>query len=158
MSECFRLTDWSAAANVLSQCWDEHAEDGASLSPPNVINEYWLGFLEKDSLAGIVRVYAVTSVLYEVHICILKEFRDKSIEYALSAYSWMLEHLPNLNKLVGNIPECNQRAIQFTKKIGMKEQGINSDSWVKNNEVYSMIQLGITRKEMEGLCLPHSQS
>jgi len=152
MSECFRLTDWCDAAYILQECWDEHASDGAVLSPPDVINEHWLGFHENGVIAGIVRVYAATSTWYECHICILKEYRHKSIEFSLSVYRWMLENLPSLKKLTGTIPECNQRAINFTKKIGMKEQGYNSDSWIKNNEVCGMVQLGITREEMEGLC------
>lgn len=152
MSTCFRLTDWAVAAETLSKCWDEHAEDGMDFNPPNVVNEYWIGFLEGGQYAGLVRAVPLTSILYEAHICILKEFRKNARDYAFMAYGWMLDNL-DINKLVVNVPECNKKTLVFCSMIGMQRQGYNSDSWVKDGEVCGMVQLGITKQRMGDLCL-----
>lgn len=137
--------------NTMEKCWQEMCEDDSQVKVPDLINEYWLGILKDGVYVGFFRIAQITSVLFDCHVCILKEHRRNVVEYAKKAYRWILEYLP-AQKLMVSIPEFNKKAIAYSKKIGFIEQGFNSDSYIRNGELCGMIQLGITRRDMEVIC------
>jgi len=134
--------------NTMKECWQEMCEDDSQIKVPDLINEYWIGILKDDVYVGFFRIAQITSVLFECHVCILQEYRRNIVEYAAKGYEWILEYLP-VQKLIVNIPEFNKNAIAYSKKIGFIEQGFNSDSYMRNGELCGMIQLGITKRDME---------
>lgn len=151
MIECHRLTDYALAMSSMKACWHEMCEDDAELKVPDLINEYWIGVYKDKGYAGCFRVAQVTSVMYECHVCILKEFRQYISDITLSFYQWVLDNI-QLEKLISNIPSCNKKAIIYALRIGFKKQGVNAYAYKREGKLHAMIQLGIRRKEMEDLC------
>lgn len=122
-------------------------EDDSQMREPDLVNECWLGILKDGEYAGFFRIAQITSVLFECHVCILKEHRGESDKYAYKAYEWILENL-EAEKLILSIPEFNKAAITYAKKIGFVNQGYNCNSYKREGKLCAMLNLGITKKEM----------
>jgi RimJ/RimL family protein N-acetyltransferase len=145
-----RLTDYQVAIATMEECWDEMCEDGATMPVPDLINEYWMSVVVDGKYAGFFRFAQITSIMYECHVCLLKGFRKHAKQIAVQTYKWLLSL--NIEKLSANIPSFNSGALRYARIMGFKKQGENSNSFKKDGVLYSMIQLGITRKDMEDLC------
>jgi len=149
--EITRLTDYSLALLIMQECWDEMAEDGAELlSVPDLVNENWVCMLVDGKYAGFFRFVEITSVMQECHICVLKPFRKYAREAGIKCYEMLLSG--GIKKLSTNIPSFNKKAIAYASSLGFIRQGENSNSYVKNGKLCSMIQMGIERRAMEELC------
>jgi RimJ/RimL family protein N-acetyltransferase len=145
-----RITNEDIVIATMQECWDEMCEDGSVMTSPDLLNEHWIGVTVNNSYAGFFRFASLTSVMAECHVCILKPFRRYIKEMAIKAYEWLLES--PIQKLSANIPSFNKGAIKYAEKMGFSRQGENTDSYMKNGKLHSMIQMGINRKDMEDLC------
>jgi len=95
-----------------------------------------------------IRLNAVT---FDCHICSLPEFKGKELVNAgKEALKWMSEHI-SCRKFVANIPSYNRKAVVFAKMCGFEREGINKNSFMKNDILYDQISLG---KEVVS-CQPH---
>jgi len=149
--EITRLTDYSVALMIMKQCWDEMAEDEAELvSVPDIVNENWVCVLVDGECAGSFRFVQITSVMQECHICMLKHFRKYAHEAGILCYKMLLSG--DIEKLSTNIPSFNKKAIAYAASMGFVRQGENTNSYMKNGKLCSMIQMGIERRAMEELC------
>jgi len=146
-----RLTDYSIALGTMRACWDSMAEDGAEITfVPDLIGENWMSVIVDNKYAGFFRFVNITSVMQECHVCILEPYRRYIRHAGIECYKILLEG--GIQKLSANIPSFNKKAISYAKKMGFTKQGENSKSYMKNKKLYSLVQMGIERKEMEELC------
>ena len=91
-------------------------------------------------------------VSYEVHTCILPQFRGEyAVEAAKLAIEWVFSKTP-CQKISTLIPVINTAAYALACRAGMKKEGINRKSFLKNGCLYDQIIMGLCR---EDLC--HSQ-
>jgi RimJ/RimL family protein N-acetyltransferase len=135
----------------MQECWEEMSEDGAELlSVPDLVNENWICMLVDSKYAGFFRFVEITSVMQECHICVLKPFREYAREAGIQCYKMLLKS--NIQKLSTNIPSFNKKAIAYAASLGFVRQGENTNSYMKNGKLCSMIQMGIERRAMEELC------
>ena len=148
MITCERLWDYQIVIQTMNAVWDEIAEDGASPYKPDLIEEIWVGLFADNEYVGMYRFNPLTSVLWEGQVFMLSELRKHSVDGGLAIQKWLVDNIPNLRKMIVHIPECFPNVIEFVKKIGLKEQGYNSDSYTKNG-VVGMYQYGITYEEMK---------
>ena len=126
-------------------------EDGAELlSVPDLVNENWICMLVDSEYAGFFRFIEITSVMQECHICVRKPFREYAREAGIQCYKMLLKS--NIQKLSTNIPSFNKKAIAYAASLGFVRQGENTNSYMKNGKLCSMIQMGIERRAMEELC------
>ena len=151
MIEAFRVTDYTLAIGPMKETWEMFAEDGAELMVPDIVNEYWIGIRDNDCYAGVIRAVQVTSVMFEFHICIRKQYRNV-VAYAKKAIEWFINNVPVAMKAVCNIPEFKRGAIKVAKKLGFKMQGFNSGAYLKNGKLHGLVNLGIDREAMEDIC------
>jgi len=151
MIEAFRVTDYTLAIGPMKETWEMFAEDGAELKIPDIVNEYWIGIRDNDQYAGVVRFAQVTAVMFECHICIRKQYRNV-VAYAKKALEWIVNNVPEAMRLVCNVPEFKRGAIKVAKELGFKMQGFNSGAYLKNGKLHGLVNLGIDRETMEGIC------
>ena len=148
MITCERLWDYSIIVQTISAVWDEISEDNAPPYQPDMTGEIWVGLFADKQYIGMYRFNPHTSVLWEGHVFMLPNHRGHSIDGGLAIQGWLVDNIPTLRKMIVNIPECFPNVIEFVKKIGLKEQGYNSDSYTKDG-VVGMYQYGITFEEMK---------
>jgi RimJ/RimL family protein N-acetyltransferase len=131
--------------------WERAAEDGVdkeSFYPGTDAFSIWLLCLEENEAIGIILVHTDTSVSVKMHPYLRKKHRQKGRAMMKAFYEWMLEST-DTNKINVTIPECEQKVINFAKKVGFKKEGLNRDSYQKNGQLYGQQNLGITRHEIE---------
>jgi len=84
----------------------------------------------------------LNKVTYDCHICSLPEFKGKElVDAGKEALKWMSEHT-SCRKFVANIPEYNRKAVMFARMCGFEREGINKNSFMKNDILYDQISLG----------------
>ena len=154
--EAFRITDYTMAIQPMRERWSDFAEDGAELRIPDIVNEYWIGILDSGKYVGFVRLAQMNSVVMDCHICIMHK-TGNPVNYALKAMEWIIDHTPNVQKLVCHVPEFKKGAIKLAKRAGFSMQGFSSDSYLKGGKLHGLVQLGINRKAMEDICHQQSQ-
>lgn len=151
MINCYRITDYQVALDLLREQWDLVSEDSSQIKVPDIVNEFWIGVSQNEECAGFFRVGAITTVCYECHVCIRKGFR-RIVDYCLHAFQWCLDHIPDLQKLICNVPAFKKGVCSLAILVGFEKQGENSAAFMKNGSLHTMIQFGITRSKMEDAC------
>ena len=139
----------------MSVLWDAVAEDNAAPYAPDIINEFWVGVFADKEYVGMFRLHQLISVLWEGHAFILPDKREHSAGSGEAFKRWIVDNVPDAQKVIANVPECFPNVIGFLKKMGFKEQGYNSHSYTKNG-IVGIYQLGMTVEEMR--CQQQQQS
>jgi RimJ/RimL family protein N-acetyltransferase len=145
---CERLTDYALAVSSLRKHWDAVSEDGGAFGVPDILNQAWVGIWEDQKYRGCVCFISITSVLYEIHLCLN---RGPIVDFVRASLRWALDNT-DFQKIVCNIPEFKRGAISTAVRCGFTHQGINTDSFRKHGALHALVQLGITRKQVEETC------
>ncbi len=145
---CRRLFDYVTVLNTMELLWSDIAEDDAPPYQPDLLNENWVGVFADEEYVGMYRLHQLNSVLWEIHVFMLPDKREHALAGGKEMMKWAVENLPDAKKIIANIPECFNNVIEFSKKMGFKEQGYNSDSYTKNG-IVGIYQLGMTVEEMK---------
>ena len=144
---CDRIYDYRLAIRTMDAMWSDIAEDGAEQYKPDLIGEYWLGLYKDGEYLGMYRIHQLTSVLWQGHAFMLPDKRECSFDAGMAIMDYVLDAIPSLQKMIIEIPECFPNVLGFGKKLGFKEQGYNSKSYIKNGLV-GVYQLGMERDDM----------
>lgn len=142
----YRTLDVGLCMWVCNEIWDEISEDGAPPYTPDVVNEFWVALRDGDAIAGMYRIHQLTSVSFQIHAFMLDRTRKESGRVILA---WCLEHIPQMQKMIAEIPVIYPNVYHFTKKNGFKDEGINRHSFTKNGKIHDTHRLGMTRQEIE---------
>jgi RimJ/RimL family protein N-acetyltransferase len=59
---------------------------------------------------------------------------------------WMFNNTP-CQKIITNIPSFNRPAKLLALKCGMKQEGLITKTFMKNNQIYDVHLMGITKEE-----------
>lgn len=138
---------------LFSPCiWDRISEGGQTKESFAFINksEYlWFGLYEEDLLIGMFFLHPLNTTTLQLHIHILEKYRRRyAYESGAVIINWFVEKCSDsFNKLVAEIPIIYPDVYHYTKKFGFIDEGINRESYMKNNIIYGQYRLGITRKE-----------
>jgi RimJ/RimL family protein N-acetyltransferase len=108
----------------------------------------WFLFTLEDSLVGIINAHHVNSTTLQIHPYILKEHAKESRNALKAFYEWVLPN-ESINKLICMIPDCFKCTINFAHKVGFIDEGYLKDSYNRDNQLYGVAVLGITRPEIE---------
>lgn len=86
-------------------------------------------------------------ITYEVHTNITPDGRGKeAIERLNKATAWMFANTP-CRKIITLVPTFNRPAKWMARRFGMKEEGINRQSFQKSGRIFDQIIFGFTREE-----------
>jgi RimJ/RimL family protein N-acetyltransferase len=146
----YRITDYAVAQYIINECWYEISEDNAPHYVPDIIKEYWIGIYNDDEmLVGCCRFHQLTSITWEAHAFVLSEFRKEyGVVACFTSFRWLLDNT-DCQKLVANVPERFPNVMGYLEKIGFKKEGVNRQSYTKDNKIWDVINYGLTRPEIE---------
>lgn len=161
-----RLWDVQVVFKILTEgtIWSDISEDGATVNIPDVSRDLYLGIWDGPTIVGMYKFNQLTSICWEVHTCIFKQYRKLAPSTVSFVYGWLLNNIANLQKIVSRIPETQRHVLQFALKAGLKKEGFNRNSYLKNGKIIGQHLVGITREEMitrlkgESLCQLYPQS
>ncbi len=107
---------------------------------------YYLLVLDNsENVLGLFLLHPHNTVLYEIHTCLLSTCRGaQADEAAQKVLDWIFNNTP-CKKLMTYVPETNKPALHYAQRAGLKIEGINTQSFLKDGELYDQTFLGITR-------------
>ena len=94
---------------------------------------------------GVFMVHKHTTVLWEVHTCLLPETENK-LDCAKALIRWMFQST-TCRKLISWAPADNKRAYHFALKAGLVDEGICKKSFLKNGVLLDQHLMGIGKGE-----------
>lgn len=122
------------------------AEDFAPIMHPGL---YYLAPEIDGVPVGVFFYHAHSTVLWEVHTCVLPEHWGAAALYAAQAgLKWMVTNT-SCRKVVTNVPVLNSVAYRFARRVGMLPEGLNRKSFLKDGTLHDQHVLGITKEEIE---------
>lgn len=109
----------------------------------------WLGVYTDDGLIGLFYIHDINFTTVQLHAHILEPYRK---QYAKEAGRLVIAYFANemsdrINKLIAEIPVCYPDVYHFSLNNGLKDEGINRQSTLKNGEYMDQHRLGITKEE-----------
>jgi RimJ/RimL family protein N-acetyltransferase len=122
-------------------------EDGTDAADPQDHDGFHWMLVSDDAPAGVFLLHAVRAYCYEVHTCLLPRIWGAG---AAKAARLLIAHVfteIGAKKLVTNVPNNNRLALRFAKASGLKVEGVNRQSFLRNGEMEDQIMLGITIRE-----------
>lgn len=109
---------------------------------------YFLAIWDGNTNAGVFMVHPHTTITYEVHTCILPAYWGEKAKLAAHALlEWMFSQTP-CRKLITHVPIYNRVALRFAQQAGMRIEGINRASIMKNGKPMDQYLLGILKEEL----------
>lgn len=110
-------------------------------------HDYWLLFSEEGEPMCLVSFSPRSSICLEAHPFMLKEYRLKFARLCVgAAFTWFTNM--GFHKMVVEVPENMPALVNFAKRFGFIEEGINRESLKKDGEIFNRVCLGITAPEM----------
>ena len=135
---------------TLPDLWETIAEDGIDSdkwSPD--LTEGWLLSSDDMGFVGLYNVHPTNSVTLQIHPMMPMETRGKrAYESAQDILRWIFT-TTQYQKVVCEIPVIYRNVKLFAMKAGMKEEGINRKSYLKNGKIHDQWHLGIAKQEFE---------
>lgn len=133
------------------ELFDRIAED--SINPDSYEIEFngcqcYMMIMLDDVAIGVWNLYPLNTVTLNIHCNILKEHRQHGKDAARLIMEWFTTECPEqYQKLNAEIPVIYKSVYYFTKGFGMKDEGVNRLSIMKNGELVDQNRLGLTRNE-----------
>lgn len=107
---------------------------------------YFLVPMAAERPAGLYVVYPHNLVMYEVHACILPEYRGSVAgEAARAMVQWVFERTP-CRKLIALVPAFNRLAHQYARRAGFVDVGVITQSYLKAGVLYDQHLLAIEKE------------
>ncbi|HEX2614711.1 MAG TPA: GNAT family protein [Nitrososphaera sp.] len=136
--------------------WPHIHEDGITeASPVDVEGIHWVLVSNPDPV-GLFMAHARSKHCYEMHTCLTPAVWGESGNDAAQLFLLYMFTKTDCQKIVTNVPEYNKAALRFALRNGMRHEGNNRASYLKNGVLIDQYMLGITLKEFES-CQQQSQ-
>lgn len=149
--ETFRITDYAVVQHVMNSMWDEIAEDNAPPYTPDLLTEYWIGLKDGSKFVGCYRFHQIYHATWQGHVFMLPEHRKKyTHKGGFTILYWLLENI-DFKKIVVDVPAKYKNVLVFLEGFGFKHEGVNRLSFTKDEKLWDVFHLGMTREEIEGL-------
>lgn len=129
--------------------WPHIHEDGTDADYRPVDHEgfHWMLVTEGAEDLGIFLVHARGEVCFEMHTCLLPTCWGRRAAQAAQLLAGWAFRETECRKLVTSVPAYNRLALRFAQAGGMRLEGINRASYLRNGELVDQIMLGITKQE-----------
>jgi RimJ/RimL family protein N-acetyltransferase len=146
-----RTHDMEAVREIMAHpaIWPHIHDDGVRAPAPSDVDAaYWL-MVEDDKPAGVFLLHPHNFATYEIHTCLLPRIWGAgAMEAGRLVLRWMFENTRCL-KIITHVPQDNPAALRFARRNGLKDEGVNRASFLKNGVLLDQHMLGITRREWE---------
>jgi len=87
------------------------------------------------------------SITYDVHTCVLPQFRgEEAVSAAREGAEWMFKET-NCQKITASFPVINSGAYALARSIGMKKEGVNKKSFLRDGHLHDQIIMGLCKED-----------
>jgi RimJ/RimL family protein N-acetyltransferase len=135
---------------TMPELWKTVAEDGINpetWSPD--LTEGWLIASDEEGFVGLYNVHPNNGTTLQIHPLIPPEIRGKrAYRSAREVLKWIFGNT-KYQKVVCQIPVIYRNVKLFAMQSGMKEEGLNRKSYLKNGKIHDQWHLGIAKQEFE---------
>ena len=129
---------------------DDGSPDAEYFDPSPVIGLPTTRFLvpNNGAVMGVFFYQQNNSITWEVHTCLLPEYRGKiGREAAILSLHWMMSNT-GCHKVITHIPTFNRHAKTFALSCGLVLEGVSRSSYMKDNRAFDQWLLGICKGEI----------
>jgi RimJ/RimL family protein N-acetyltransferase len=127
---------------------DDYARKSADFMPAMHGSFRYLTPEHQGKRVGVFFYHPHSTVLWEVHTCVLPEFwGEPATTAARAGLAWMIENTP-CRKVITHVPRTNQKARMFALRVGLKDEGVNRASFLKDGDLVDQYLMGITEQEI----------
>lgn len=88
------------------------------------------------------------AVTIDIHAHVLPHQRQHSKDLGAVIMRFILEHAKWANKYVAQVPFCYENVRKYAESFGLKIEGINRESYLKNGQIFDKWHLGATAQEI----------
>lgn len=144
----YRTHDMAIVAAIISHpaIWPHVHDDNAECAPIDHDGFHWM-LVDDGEPAGVFLVHAVNSICYQMHTCLLPRIWGPGAARAAQLLlEWAFTETP-CEKMTTAVPAYNRAALRFARAGGMKDEGNNRASFLRNGALVDQIMLGITKQE-----------
>jgi RimJ/RimL family protein N-acetyltransferase len=100
-------------------------------------------------LLGLWLFIARSSVLWEVHTALLPcAWGAQGLSAAKEMAKWIFTEIPQMHRLITEVPAYNRLAVKFAERAGMTQYGVNPKSFQKLGKLHDLVLLGLSREEL----------
>lgn len=135
---------------TMPELWKTVAEDGMNPETWNPdLTHGWLIASDEEGFIGIYNVHPTNGITLQIHPMIPKDTRGtRAYRSAQEVLRWIFT-TTQYQKVVCEIPVIYRNVKIFAMQSGMKEEGINRNSYLKNGKIHDQWHLGIAKQEFE---------
>lgn len=110
------------------------------------MNQVALGAYAGGNLVAIFVIRGHSRILWEVHTCILPEYRGATADAAAKALiAYVFEH--GCLKLITLVPSFNRAAMLFALHAGLRMEGTLKASFQKGGRLYDQALLSVNKEQ-----------
>ena len=113
----------------------------------NHLNAWLLPMIDTE-IIGIYLAHVYNSATLQVHPYILSKYNKFCRDSMRAFFGWFLGLTPGMVKLIAAIPACYMSTYNFAKKMGFQDEGINRLSYRRDDKIFDIYNMGITREEI----------
>lgn len=149
-----RTTDLSLVREIVTHpyVWKWVSDDSVSSSsyiPPMVDSILWLKATDCGQLMGVYMVHPHNGATVEIHTCLLPCARGQPAKrLAVEVLQWIFDNTGYV-KIITNVPENNPYALNYARRAGLLDEGINRKSISIAGKLYDQYMLGITKEDFK---------
>lgn len=135
--------------------WNAAVEDNSPVSretwEPIMEGILWIAALKvedsKRTLYGMWMLCPISSTVIAIHTGILPKYwgKPENVEFAKLAAQWIWENTP-ARKVVSYIPVTLPNVLKFAQRAGMKLEGINERSFLKDGKLIDQYYVGLCKE------------
>lgn len=134
---------------LIPEVWERAAEE--NIDPQSYYPGYddlnaWLVVMEDDKAIGVILVSRETQIAVRMHPYMLPEHMTKGREMMKAFYKWFMN--TGFQKVNVTIPMTDKKLYNFAKKVGFEDEGVNRQSYLRDNETFDQWNLGATKQEI----------
>lgn len=123
---------------------DDYSEDVEYIIHDSL---YYLAAYDGPDLMGMFLSHPISSTIVMAHLAMLPCGRgEKSRELGIEAINWVFNNTA-YSKINGMTPIYNKIAIKYNLDVGMKKEGVNKKSFMRNGKLHDQIYFGITKSD-----------
>jgi RimJ/RimL family protein N-acetyltransferase len=100
-------------------------------------------------LAGLFMFHQTTTTCYDIHSALLPDYWGHGLAHDIgkAACVWMVENTECL-KVTTSVPAFNDPARRMAMRAGMRIEGCNRASFMRDGTLYDQLLLGFTKEEL----------
>lgn len=97
-----------------------------------------------EELLGLWMLHPHNSICWEIHTALLPNaWGERAHRAAGMVIEWIWENTPCL-RLITNVPSSNRLALNYAKRAGFEQYGVNPASFRKDGKLHDQVLLGIS--------------